>query len=343
MLPSTLSTLIIFVASAVAQNECYYAANKRAGSAIIPCGTGTYSACCQIGDLCLSDGACWNPTHNVTYLYGCTDPNYADSTCPWKCGSDFDNAPYVGLDYCSNTTQNEWSCTHPPSNSDSIQPFPAQECLDDSIIAFAGPSSLQPILSLPTDIGGSTEWFSEVNPTSYILDPNYTPTTTSIQVTASVPVSVQLVYTSTGSVTTASSGQTTPTSPGTAALAHTDSGLSTGAKIGIGVGVGTGGLGLIALAGAALLIMRRRRSSNGTLSSAVEKAEVQRPGSRADIKASLLGPPGELPGSDVNSRTKLQDSAGYGDATAVRGWESPAPEYSATQKPAMQDEPHEME
>ena len=48
------TTIGLFISCALAQNECYYAADKRAGSAIIPCGpSGTPSACCQIGDLCL--------------------------------------------------------------------------------------------------------------------------------------------------------------------------------------------------------------------------------------------------------------------------------------------------
>jgi hypothetical protein len=71
-------------------NQCFYAANKRAGSIIVPCSSaGRYASCCQLGDICLSDGACWNPKYNVTYLYGCTDSSYTDYTCPYKCGPTF--------------------------------------------------------------------------------------------------------------------------------------------------------------------------------------------------------------------------------------------------------------
>jgi hypothetical protein len=71
------------------------------------------------------------------------------------------DAPYVGLDYCSNTTNYEWSCTHPKNNLAAIQPFDfAAPCLNDSIIAFAGPVSLPPYLSLPQTIDGSTLYFS---------------------------------------------------------------------------------------------------------------------------------------------------------------------------------------
>ena len=164
--------LLSLSALSLGQTQCYYAADAMAGSAFVPCGgIDSYSACCQLGDLCLSQNSCWNPSHNVTYLYGCSDPSYTDASCPWKCGPTFDTGIYVGLDYCYQTTQNEWACTHPPSNSATIESFPAQECVDDSVVAFAGPSSLQPILSLPTNVGGETVWFSEVNPTSFELEP----------------------------------------------------------------------------------------------------------------------------------------------------------------------------
>jgi len=88
---SLLTLLSLCLSVAFAQtNQCFYAANERAGSAIVPCASGSgFVACCQIGDLCLSDSACWNPQHNVTYLYGCTDPTYSDYTCPFKCGPTF--------------------------------------------------------------------------------------------------------------------------------------------------------------------------------------------------------------------------------------------------------------
>jgi hypothetical protein len=50
----TVITVISLACGALAQNDCYYAAGERAGSAIVPCGSSnTISSCCQIGDLCL--------------------------------------------------------------------------------------------------------------------------------------------------------------------------------------------------------------------------------------------------------------------------------------------------
>jgi hypothetical protein len=80
---------------------CYYAANARAASIIIPCSSAPgFSTCCQMGDLCLSNNACWNPQYNITYLYGCTDPSFTDNTCPYKCG-----VTYAGSMYTSSVVQ----------------------------------------------------------------------------------------------------------------------------------------------------------------------------------------------------------------------------------------------
>jgi hypothetical protein len=45
------------------------------------------SACCLIGDVCLSGNTCWNFDTGNLYQYGCTDITYEDETCPYKCGS----------------------------------------------------------------------------------------------------------------------------------------------------------------------------------------------------------------------------------------------------------------
>ena len=260
------------------------------------------------------------------------------------------NAPYVGLDYCYNTTLNQWSCTHPPNNSESIQAFPAQQCYDDSIIAFAGPSSLQPILSLPTDVGGSTVWFSEVNPSSYVLNPSYTPTTTSIQVTASVPTTVEVVSatsSSPASVATSFASTTsgpTGTSAGQSASAvpSSSSGLSSGAKIGIGVGVGIGALGLIVV-GAGMFLSLRRRSHQP-----VPQTDDSAYAYASDVKTTRPVPPTELPGTAP--RTYQYDQAGYGDgyggSSTVANWDSPAPTYQShvlpITRPAGHDRLHEI-
>ncbi|KAK5064292.1 hypothetical protein LTR84_000125 [Exophiala bonariae] len=361
-------TSVLFTIGAIAQNDCYYAAGERAGSAIVPCGSGdSISSCCQIGDLCLSDSACWNPTHNVTYLYGCSDPTYSDPSCPWKCGPDYDASPYVGLVYCYNTTQVEWSCTHPPSNSDSIQENAPQQCYDDSIVAFAGPSSLQPILSLPTNVGGSTVYFTQVNPTSYSLDPNYSPTT-SIRLTASVPTGVEFVsdvtktttitppeagYTSTTSqllatntaLTSAShaGGETiSPTSSATALEADHSSALSTGAKAGIGVGIS---IGVLALGAIAAMLFFRHRKSHQPVPQTEEYVVPAPPPSESHMKEIRPRPLSELEGSTL--RDFRYSQSGYGHTSNGSMQDSSAISYmtgdARPPQPTVHHRLHEME
>ena len=129
----SLATALLTLAFAQ-DNQCFYAANQRAGSIIVPCSsTGTFASCCQLGDLCLSDSACWNPTHNVTYLYGCTDSSYQDFTCPYKCGPTF--------------SQSASTC---PADSDTNLPLqPMRHTLASTIVPIP-PTSNGPAPTHPT-------------------------------------------------------------------------------------------------------------------------------------------------------------------------------------------------
>jgi hypothetical protein len=84
---SLATLLLVGLAAVEAQDQCYYAAGKAALDQYIPCGGGSgVSACCLAGDFCLQDGACYSPSTQMTYIAGCTDPTYSDSSC--KGGSD---------------------------------------------------------------------------------------------------------------------------------------------------------------------------------------------------------------------------------------------------------------
>ena len=84
-----LSILSVVAPAAYAQT-CYVAPGVAADSSVVPCGSGNgVLHCCQLGDICLSDSACFNYATGVTYLYGCTDSSYASDVCPWKCGSGY--------------------------------------------------------------------------------------------------------------------------------------------------------------------------------------------------------------------------------------------------------------
>ncbi|QDS75082.1 hypothetical protein FKW77_006880 [Venturia effusa] len=228
--------------------QCYYAPGKLAGSAIIPCGDPALGvqSCCQNGDFCMSDSVCYNSKTGVTYQYGCTDSSYNNRlACPKKCGLDVEKSNWIGLIYC-NASGNQWDCNHPdtcadycPSNAiwqQAIQSLPTRPRGCDDLHpqkgAFAGPTSLAPIMLLPTNLGGMTSYYSlSANGGSYVTYTATTPyptTTTSIQTT-------------------------------TASSSTRSGGLTTGAKAGIGAGIGTAVLAIFALA--AYLLMKRRKRS----------------------------------------------------------------------------------
>lgn len=268
--------------------KCYYAPNKQAGSAIIPCGdpTSGVQSCCQNGDFCMSDSVCFNPMMGVTYQYGCTDSSYTDQiSCPQKCGLDVgkyferlkaakkadggctEESNWVGLIYC-NGSSNQWDCNHPetcgkycPTNSvwqQAIQSLPSRPRGCDDLTpqkgAFAGPTSLAPVLLLPTNLGGVTSYYSlSAIGGSYITLTATSPFTMTATATNATPTS--------SSTNTGSFGQTASATS-----------LSTGAKAGIGAGVGTVVLIIAALTAFLLMKRRRRRSKH-------EQSEAVAPGS----------------------------------------------------------------
>lgn len=152
--------------------ECYFGkgAENRGPSELVPCGgTGSTSACCLQGDTCLSGNACYNFDTGNLYQYGCTDINYEDETCPFKCGS---SSPWVGLEWCeTNSVKNTWICHSPEScgcewnNTYQLLQLPPRQCQDMgdlAMVALNGPTSLAPWVSLPATAGGSTGYYSPI-------------------------------------------------------------------------------------------------------------------------------------------------------------------------------------
>ena len=78
-----------------AQQQCYFGpgAESRGPSELVPCMASGQSACCLLGDICLSGSTCWNFDTGNLYQYGCTDITYKDETCPYKCGSNSSEYP----------------------------------------------------------------------------------------------------------------------------------------------------------------------------------------------------------------------------------------------------------
>jgi hypothetical protein len=75
----------------ISNGTCYSSAGKELGDEFIPCGNAAYGhqTCCGNGDKCLADSACFGKYStgygsDLTYMAGCTDPDYASSACPKK-------------------------------------------------------------------------------------------------------------------------------------------------------------------------------------------------------------------------------------------------------------------
>jgi hypothetical protein len=72
----------------VSNGTCFYAPQRMVfiGGLYLPCGNEAFGNihCCQAGDHCLEEGACYNEKYGTTYLAGCTDFDYKDASCPDK-------------------------------------------------------------------------------------------------------------------------------------------------------------------------------------------------------------------------------------------------------------------
>ncbi len=70
---------------------CYSAAGTKLDGSFLPCGNDAagHKTCCGAGDNCLADNACFGVHGSgygsyLTYMAGCSDPDYKDASCPNK-------------------------------------------------------------------------------------------------------------------------------------------------------------------------------------------------------------------------------------------------------------------
>lgn len=70
----------------ISNGTCYSGRDDEADPHMLPCGNAGlgHKTCCQAGDMCLSSRACFNGKFGITYLSGCSDPEYKDESCPDK-------------------------------------------------------------------------------------------------------------------------------------------------------------------------------------------------------------------------------------------------------------------
>lgn len=83
-----LTPLLLVAVVVNAQQQCYVGkgAANRGPSNLVPCLDSETSSCCLLGDTCLSGGTCYDYATGDLYQYGCTDIDYEDDSCPFKCG-----------------------------------------------------------------------------------------------------------------------------------------------------------------------------------------------------------------------------------------------------------------
>lgn len=77
-----------------------------------------HSACCAVGDLCLTNGMCRNPSDdsnsrndNWYWREGCTDPTFQDDACPRYCMGAYGNLSINHLIFnCEEPDKRKWAC-----------------------------------------------------------------------------------------------------------------------------------------------------------------------------------------------------------------------------------------
>ena len=194
MMTFSLFILYLSVGLSYAQHECYFGpgAVNRGPSQLVPCMSTGQSACCLLGDTCLSGNTCYNYTTGDLYQYGCTDSTYKDASCPFKCGwnssacpsygtrgnelqltSNPALSPWTALEYCEDWSVDDiWVCHAPEScgcewNATDdlliLAPRGCKEMGSDARVALYAPSTLAPYVSLPFTVGGSTGYYSTTN------------------------------------------------------------------------------------------------------------------------------------------------------------------------------------
>lgn len=160
----------------ISNGTCYYKDGLRLPSRYIPCGNKAlgHKTCCESLDMCLSSRACYNGQYGVTYLAGCTDPNYQDESCPDKhpyqgtrfiCMScllliHFIDQSWAGLVLCHptyNDDSNEWIACEDEGLT--VSSPAACSCPSTSrTVAFTDFTTLYNIMSLPASHGGTVTW-----------------------------------------------------------------------------------------------------------------------------------------------------------------------------------------
>ncbi|KAK1676097.1 hypothetical protein BDP55DRAFT_631786 [Colletotrichum godetiae] len=293
----------------ISNGTCYHGPGDEVGE-WFPCGNADlgYKTCCQGGDMCLSSHACYNGRFGITYLAGCSDPDYRDSSCPDK--GALSDQPWTGLVYCNGTSE-EWVACKQSASPTTLTSADACWCPQTSrTVAFTDSSILQNVVQLPTALGGSVIWQPGYVP--ILTQPNTTPTPTS-------PASTTAQAQHPTTTTTASSTTPQPTSAETSSTEET-AGMTTSTKVGLGVGIAGGCLVLMA----ALIYIwysRRKWRQKGAVEweNTTEKGNTHEGGMAKPYEANSARPESDITELDGTSRFHLKPAGfGYKGASGMK-------------------------
>lgn len=244
----------------------------------------------------------------TTYMAGCTDETVQGPNCPHKNNSDQE---FLGLVRCDGSENDKgevpWSACPGATTKTELGAPSVCTCSDPQDAIITGPKTYSATVSLPTATGMSIHLENGYIPGS---DGPYTFTTT------------------------ASNGQATTITWGTAAATGGSGGsgsgsgtLSTGAKAGIGVGVAALGVGLLAL-GAWFFIWYRRKHSKGRGGNGAAYQSTKAPAPDGDGQS----PPPQYANSSHRYSNNNQPVSPMGDVSAAgynSGYTGFKPELSA--------------
>ncbi|KAK2055077.1 hypothetical protein LY76DRAFT_648637 [Colletotrichum caudatum] len=262
----------------VANGTCFHGPGEAVDE-WFPCGNAALGdkSCCQGGDMCLSSRACYNGRFGITYLAGCSDPEYSHPSCPDK--GAFSDQPWAGLVYCNGTSE-EWVACEQSARPTTLTSADACWCPQTPrAVAFADAATLRNVVQLPTALGGSVIWQpgfvpmptqpgEEAAPTS---DPTSDPTSAPPPTTTTTTTGLATTFATT---TVGSSPPPQATETGTRLPpGGADAGLTTGGIIGVSVGC------LVLMAVIVYLYFARRRYRDRAMAER-EREEMNGPGSR---------------------------------------------------------------
>ena len=67
----------------ISNGTCYYGPHQESPDHMLPCGNAALGskACCQAGDMCRDGDICHNKALDLTYMAGCSDPEFKGAGC----------------------------------------------------------------------------------------------------------------------------------------------------------------------------------------------------------------------------------------------------------------------